>query len=83
MRKTLGLVGFHVVHKTKNRPQWIWTLFEHNDNVPDKVRSTTSKGSDPNKTSPSTISTISRAAMPIARSTKRRRGLGTPSTITN
>lgn len=30
----LGLVGFHVVHKTANRHQWIWTTFEHVRNVP-------------------------------------------------
>ena len=34
--RTLGLVGFHAVHKTKSRPQWIWTTFEHVKNVPDK-----------------------------------------------
>jgi hypothetical protein len=34
--ETLGLVGFHVVHKTVNRPQWIWTSFEHIDNVPEQ-----------------------------------------------
>ena len=33
MRKTLGLVGFHVMHKTVTRLQWIWTSFEHIDNV--------------------------------------------------
>ena len=38
LRKTLGLIGFHVVHKTKNRPQWIWTSFEHKDNVPEQRR---------------------------------------------
>jgi hypothetical protein len=32
----LGLVGFHAVHKTVGRPQWIWTSFEHVKNVPDK-----------------------------------------------
>ncbi len=26
---TLGLIGFHAVHKTASRPQWIWTSFEH------------------------------------------------------
>jgi hypothetical protein len=36
LRETLGLVGFHVVHKTVNRPQWIWTSFEHVDNVPEQ-----------------------------------------------
>src|SRR5271168_1604361 len=30
----LGLVGFHAVHKTVSRPQWIWTSFEHVQNVP-------------------------------------------------
>jgi hypothetical protein len=34
--ETLGLVGFHAVHKTVGRPQWIWTSFEHVKNVPDK-----------------------------------------------
>jgi hypothetical protein len=35
LRKTLGLVGFHVGHKTVSRRQWIWTSFEHVDNVPE------------------------------------------------
>jgi hypothetical protein len=34
--ETLGLIGFHAVHKTVGRPQWIWTSFEHIKNVPDK-----------------------------------------------
>jgi hypothetical protein len=34
--ETLGLVGFHAVHKTASRPQWIWASFEHKKNVPDK-----------------------------------------------
>jgi hypothetical protein len=33
--ETLGLIGFHAVHKTASRPQWIWTTFEHVKNVPD------------------------------------------------
>lgn len=32
--KTMGLVGFHIVHKTPLRPQWIWSSFEHVSNVP-------------------------------------------------
>ena len=36
LRKTLGLVGFHVMHKTESRLQWIWTSFEHVDNVPEQ-----------------------------------------------
>jgi hypothetical protein len=31
---TVGLVGLHIVQKTPMRPQWIWTTFEHVDNVP-------------------------------------------------
>jgi hypothetical protein len=30
----LGLIGFHVGHKTVTRHQWIWTTFEHIKNVP-------------------------------------------------
>lgn len=30
----IALVGFHIVAKTPNRPQWIWSSFEHVDNVP-------------------------------------------------
>jgi hypothetical protein len=36
LTETLGLIGFHAVHKTASRPQWIWTSFEHVRNVPDK-----------------------------------------------
>src|SRR5262245_2625958 len=36
LRKTLGLVGFHVGHKTETRLQWIWTSFEHVENVPEQ-----------------------------------------------
>jgi hypothetical protein len=31
--RTMGLVGFHVAHKTQNAPQWIWSTFEQVDNV--------------------------------------------------
>jgi hypothetical protein len=31
----VGLVGLHIVFKTQSRPQWIWSTFEHVDNVPD------------------------------------------------
>jgi hypothetical protein len=36
LRKTLGLLGFHVGHKTVVRRQWIWTSFEHKQNVPEQ-----------------------------------------------
>jgi hypothetical protein len=32
----VALVGLHIVIKTKLRPQWIWSSFEHIDNVPPK-----------------------------------------------
>lgn len=32
----VALIGFHIVIKTKLRPQWIWSSFEHIDNVPPK-----------------------------------------------
>ncbi len=31
--RTVGLVGFHVMQKTKSSPQWVWSTFEHADNV--------------------------------------------------
>jgi len=30
---TLGLIGFHIVHRTPTRREWIWSTFEHIDNV--------------------------------------------------
>lgn len=32
--KTMGLVGLHVGHKTTSASQWLWSTFEHVDNVP-------------------------------------------------
>lgn len=32
--KTMGLVGLHVGHKTTSAAQWLWSTFEHVDNVP-------------------------------------------------
>ncbi len=34
---TLGLVGLHIITKATGYPQWIWSTFEHIDNVPPKV----------------------------------------------
>jgi hypothetical protein len=31
----LALVGLHIVQKTRLRPQWVWSSFEHIDNVPE------------------------------------------------
>lgn len=32
----VGLVGFHIAHKTEGEPQWIWSTFEHVANAPTK-----------------------------------------------
>lgn len=32
-RERLGLVGFHIAHKTTTYPQWVWATFEQVDNV--------------------------------------------------
>lgn len=29
----VGLVGMHIAHKTASSPQWIWSTFEHVDNL--------------------------------------------------
>jgi hypothetical protein len=47
LSETLGLIGFHAVHKTASRPQWIWTSFEHVQNVPDKDEVTANKLNGP------------------------------------
>jgi hypothetical protein len=36
--RSVGLVGLHIVQKTPSRPQWIWSSFEHVDNVPGGIR---------------------------------------------
>jgi hypothetical protein len=41
--KTLGLIGFHVGHKTQFAPQWAWTTFEHIANAPDRADVTSGK----------------------------------------
>jgi hypothetical protein len=32
---SVGLIGFHVVHKLPDHQEWIWSTFEHVDNTPD------------------------------------------------
>lgn len=46
-KANVGLVGLHIVHKTKSFPQWAWATFEHVDNAPDReeVRLRTLKSS--------------------------------------
>lgn len=38
---TIGLVGLHIMHKTRFSPQWIWASFEHVRNVPSPAAATT------------------------------------------
>ena len=33
-KSDIALVGMHVMVKTRYRPQWLWSTFEHVDNVP-------------------------------------------------
>lgn len=35
--ESVGLVGLHIVHKTASAPQWVWSTFEHVNNVPEKT----------------------------------------------
>jgi hypothetical protein len=39
--QTMGMVGFHIAHKTQDASQWLWSTFEQVDNVPteDDVKS--------------------------------------------
>lgn len=41
--KTVGLVGLHIGHKTQSAPQWLWSTFEHVDNVPTAADVTSGK----------------------------------------
>lgn len=34
----LGLVGFHIGHKTQSAPQWVWSTFEQVDNLAVEAR---------------------------------------------
>jgi hypothetical protein len=33
-KSAVALVGLHIAIKTESRPQWVWSTFEHVDNVP-------------------------------------------------
>lgn len=41
---TVALVGLHILHKTQNQPTWVWSTFEHIDNVPDSNYATPQYG---------------------------------------
>ncbi len=38
----VALVGLHILQKTASQPQWVWTTFEHENNVPDGDNPSTS-----------------------------------------
>lgn len=38
----VGLVGLHIVRKTAQHPEWVWSSFEHVDNVPNATSEPTS-----------------------------------------
>jgi hypothetical protein len=51
-KRTFVLIGLHIVQKTPLRPQWIWSTFEHVDNIevgPDAPPGTAPSLRDPNK----------------------------------
>jgi hypothetical protein len=43
---TLGLVGVHIVHKTPGNHEWVWSTFEHINNVPQDGNVTPPDGFD-------------------------------------
>jgi hypothetical protein len=49
---TLGLVGLHVVHKTSRQPHWIWSTFEHVDNLTRSFYNPNCKTCPPNQPAP-------------------------------
>lgn len=45
--KEMALVGLHIVQKTAKRPQWIWSTFEHVDNLRSAIPGVKPSYSDP------------------------------------
>lgn len=51
-KRRFVLIGFHIAQKTPRRPQWIWSTFEHVDNIavgPDAPAGTKPSLNDPTK----------------------------------
>ncbi len=38
LKEMVGLVGMHILHKTKDFPFWVWTTFEHVDDAPQQAQ---------------------------------------------
>ena len=47
VKRRMGLVGLHVTQKTPSAPQWIWSTFEHVENVPGHAGVATYSFNDP------------------------------------
>ena len=64
----VGLVGLHIVQKTPSRPQWIWSSFEHVDNVPAEPGATGNfafnDGNKNNPMPPTNLYDLSRVLLP-------------------
>jgi hypothetical protein len=51
-KRSFVLIGFHIAQKTPRRPQWIWSTFEHVDNItvgPDAPPGTQPSLNNPNE----------------------------------
>lgn len=51
IERTVGLVGFHITQKTHHYGDWIWSTFEHVDNLSPAPGATTASFHDPRCTS--------------------------------
>ncbi len=49
----MGLVGFHIAQKTESSPQWIWSTFEHVDNLEVDLLETVNVDGEPTPLRPS------------------------------
>ena len=66
-KKTVGLVGLHIVQKTASRPQWIWSSFEQIDNVPPALPGSSGKFTFHDGTDDSMPDVNPLALLPLAR----------------
>ncbi|MEJ0037749.1 MAG: hypothetical protein WDO68_17025 [Gammaproteobacteria bacterium] len=84
--QTVALVGLHIVTKTASRPQWIWSTFEHVDNVPEDGASapfTFNDGSGTAMTDDNTVSFPPPATPPPPFNVTRLQRIATSTAATN
>ena len=88
----MGLVGLHLVSRTPKRPQWIWSSFEHVDNVPNGAKPESGRtysfnyGASPDGTVPGFPNAdpdpkLSEKRTPVALAEKHNHGEGTAKLI--